>query len=579
MTLSALLLAAPLGGAVWAAPTEAVAGGACHRVYLPLLVSVSGGAASATQANAPAAASRPCAVFPDFNGDGYADLAIGVPNKEVSNGVTDQVDVGLVHVIYGSAGGLDAGAGQPGPDDQIWHRALAAVSADPGDNYGAALAMGDFNRDGYDDLAIGIPGANIAGHDDAGAVHVIYGGANGLELFSIVEFARGSNGLLGPSAAGERFGTSLTAGDFDGDGYADLAVGTPFATVGGDVEAGGVQVLYGRGAGLSSLGNEWLTQDTSGFVASPAEPYDRFGLALAAGDFDGDGVDDLAVGTPGENNGDDFIDAGAVQIFFGQKFIADPGLIHFGAVTVPQHWTADSPNVDGLMEPEDGFGYALAAGDFDADGYADLAVGIPFEVHGSGPGALLNGGAINVLSGSPTGLAATPAKPGRLWHQDVSGMADEVEAGEFFGYALSTGDFDGDGYADLAIGVPGNRLLGINIGAAHLMYGAAAGLSATGDTLLYDPANPAAGDAFGWTLAAADYNGDGRADLAVGAYRDDPVGVAGSDTGSVFTFYSNAAGLQESLNQNWYPGHFGLKGAPATGDNFGAALPGSPNKP
>lgn len=568
-----LLLAAPVG--------SAAAAGGCHRLFLPLVVRGSDASAPTAAAAAPLAHNALCAGAPDFNGDGYADLAIGVPNKEVSNGVVNQVDVGLVHVIYGSPNGLDAGAGQAGPDDQVWHRAVGGVAANAGDRYGAALAMGDFDQDGYDDLAIGIPGADIDGQADAGAVHIIYGAADGLDLFSIEEWSRGNDGLAGAAEADAAFGAALTAGDFDDDGYADLAVGVPYATVGGDAEAGGIHLLYGRSAGLAALGDEWLTQDTPGFLASSAEPIDRFGQALATGDFDGDGVDDLAVGTPGENNGDDYIDAGAVQIFFGKagNSAATAGIMQVGAVTGPQHWTADSPNVDGAMEPEDGFGFALAAADFDGDSYSDLAVGIPFEVHGSGGAALTFGGAINVFHGGATGLEATPAHPAQIWHQDSPNLLDEVEQGEFFGYALAAADFDNDGYADLAIGVPGDRTLGVAIGATHLMYGTSIGLTAANDDLLYDPDHPAANDSFGWTVSAGDYNGDGFTDLAVGAYRDDPIGVGGSNPGSVFAFYSDSAGVSQVLNQNWYPGHFGLKGTPATNDYFGSALPGSPDKP
>ena len=578
---ASFMLPVQFGGAGAASAASQAAPVYCNRVFLPSVLGGGAGASAAVAAPAAQVSNDLCDGFPDFNGDGYADLAIGVPQKEVSNGITNQVDVGIVHVIYGSNHGLDAGAGQLGPDDQIWHRQVGGVAANPDDRYGAALGMGDFDNDGYDDLAIGIPGANINAQDNAGAVAVIYGSAAGLDLFSIEEWSRFGDGLTGTAGAGDEFGASLTTGDFDGDGYADLAIGAPYDEVGGDAEAGSVQILYGRSTGLSGLGDELLTQDVAGFPATPAEPFDHFGLALAAGDFNGDGVDDLAVGTPGENNGDDYVDAGAVQIFMGDPGVTafNSGLISNGTVNTPQHWTADSPDVEGAMEAEDGFGFSLAAANFNGDAYDDLAVGIPFEIHGSGGGALTFGGAINVFNGGPGGLTATPAWPARIWHQDVSGMADETEQAEFFGYALAAADFDNDGYADLAIGVPGDRTLGVDIGAVHLMFGTSIGLTAANDELLYDPDNPEADDSFGWTLSAGDYDGNGLVDLAVGAYRDDPVGVAASNPGSVFVFYSDADGLQITLNQNWWAGHFGLKGSTANNDYFGNALPGSPEKP
>jgi hypothetical protein len=551
----------------------------CNRLFLPMVIGSNDGPPVDLGVFQPA--NGPCEGSPDFNGDGYADLALGVPRKEVSNGIVTQTDVGIVHVIYGSPNGLDTGAGQAGPDDQVWHRAVGGVAADAGDEYGAALAMGDFNRDGYDDLAIGIPGANIDGQDDAGALQVIYGSPDGLAADSIDEWSRGNDSISGASLADERFGAAITSGDYDGDGYADLAVAAPYATVGGDLDAGAVTILYGGAVGLAALGNELLTQDNPGFPQSPAEADDVFGFALASGDFNGDHVDDLAVGTPNEDNGVSYEDAGSVQIFFGGTghLASNSGLLKAGLVTAPQHWTTGSDNVEGAMEANELFGYAVAAGDFNGDGYDDLAVGTPRETHGSGPGTIVYGGAVHVFQGGAPGLVASGANPAKIWHQDVTNMDDEVEAQELFGHALAAGDFNNDGYADLAIGVPGEQSYDIATGAIHLMYGSGSGVTASNDELIYDPLNPALSDWFGRTVTVGDFNGDGFMDLAVGAPKDDPSGVGPSDTGSVFTFYSDADGVAQNLSQNIYAGHLGLKGSPATNDYFGNALPGSPLHP
>lgn len=550
----------------------------CNRLYLPTIIN---GAAVGGTAVHPADLITPpgldmrsaeCAGFPDFNGDGYADLVIGAPRK-------GNFDTGIVQVVYGAATGLNAGDGAV-IDDQVWHRQLGGVAPETDDWYGAAVAIGDFNRDGYDDLAVGIPGATIGGLVGAGAVQIIYGSAAGLTNDGIQEWSQANSGISGDPELNANFGAALTSGDFDGDGYADLAIGAHQANVNGDTYAGAVHVLYGRSSGLGALGSELITQDTPGFVASPAEPFDYFGWALAAGDFNGDGVDDLAVGTPFEDNGVGYADAGSVQIFFGKSgnTIGNSGLLILGAVVNPQHWRADSANVEGLMEENDRFGFALAVGDFDGDGYDDLAVGIPYETHGEGAGALAFGGAVNVIMGSANGLEATPANPGRLWHQDLAGMNGDVDTLDRFGWALAAADFDNDGYADLAIGVPGDDyILGIvDTGSTQIVYGSDAGLTTTGNTLHFHASQPTAGDLFGAALFAADFNGDGNADLAVGAPNDAPTAANG---GSVFTFYSNATiGLLQMESQTWYPGFNGLTGTAVAADYFGEALPGSPRR-
>jgi hypothetical protein len=591
-----LLLVANQGGSP-AASAAPVAVTACYYQYLPAIVSGDGAAEMGTLGNsgelaiaepmvgtqeggALRAADEVCGPvsnnFPDFNGDGYADLAIGVPHKDIVVEEESLENAGIVQVIYGSADGLNAVAGQAAVDDQLLSRELGGADVEDGDFYGAALAIGDFNNDGYDDLAVGISGAWIDGLDTAGAVQVIYGSASGLDEASIEEWSRNSTGIEGAATAFDYFGQEVTAGDYNNDGYSDLAIGVPHANVNGDDNAGAVHILYGRDLGLSYLGNDLLTQDTNGFIASPAEAEDYFGQTLTSGDFNGDGVDDLATGTPREDNGDDFADAGSVQIFFGQSgAVGDWGIVRFGSVANPQHWTADSNDyVEGAMEAGDQLGYSLTAGDFNGDGYDDLAAGLPLETHGSGAGALELAGAVNVFQGGATGLVATAASPARLWHQDIPDMVDGVASGERFGISLAAADFDNDGYEDLAIGVLNNIVFGLNLGSVHLVYGSGAGLTTAGNELVYDPLNPNAADGFSGSVTAGDYNGDGFAELAVGASRDEPPGTA-DDSGSVLTFASDSSGVLQTEAQKWYPGHNGLQGTPATDDFFGSYLPGS----
>ncbi|MBC7249606.1 MAG: FG-GAP repeat protein, partial [Anaerolineae bacterium] len=227
-------------------------------------------------------------------------------------------------------------------------------------------------------------------------------------------------GLVGPAVRPGR-------ADFDGDGYADLAVGVPYENVGSTTDAGSVSVIYGTSDGLSGTADEYWQQNY--LDGSNVEPYDYFGKALAVGDFDGDGYFDLAVGVPGESVGSVAM-AGAVNVIYGTS---DGGLDRAGN----QYWNQDEAGMGDSAETDDHFGQALAAGDFNGDGYDDLAVGIPGEDIGS----TVDAGGMMVLYGSASGLTAA----GTVWNE-----AEGAETGDEYGSTLAAGDFDNDGYDELA---------------------------------------------------------------------------------------------------------------------------------
>src|SRR5688500_13335341 len=205
----------------------------------------------------------------------------------------------------------------------------------------AGIARGDFNGDGIGDLAIGIPFEDIGGKQDAGAVNVIYGSVQGLSAD-----AGPSDQFFGYTVTNARAGSALAAGDFDGDGYSDLAIGAPFDDVpnapttsqpvpfvysniaggssdtvdtsdpapalqqNGISDAGRVHIFYGSPAGLDL--NTWQPFSLAQVPGNTPNPLDEFGSSLAWGDFDGNNIGDLAVGVPGHN-----LQAGAVSIFYG----------------------------------------------------------------------------------------------------------------------------------------------------------------------------------------------------------------------------------------------------------------------
>lgn len=485
---------------------------------------------------------------PDFNGDGYADLAVGAPNENIGTAT----DAGAVNVLYGSGSGLSAAAPIL---NQFWYQGNAGVpdSAESYDRFGGALAWGDFNGDGYCDLAIGASGENLA----EGAVTVLYGSSNGLDAYAPIPAQRwDQNSTVDVSEADDYFGNALAAGDFNNDGYEDLAIGSYFESLDASTtRCGTVTILYGSSAGL----RDGPAIDGTGQFAvglnqkmvelrDAAEAYDFFGASLTTGDFNGDGCADLVIGVSGEDIGL-LANAGAVHVLYGSS----TGLRTAGSRFVHQ----DTKGVLDVAEAYDYFGSDVAAGDFNGDGYDDLAVGVPSE----DIGATNNAGAVNVLYGSVVGIKVAGDQ---FWHQNRSGVEDTAESDDNFGSDVAAGDFNGDGYADLAVGVPLEDSPAVgNAGAVNVLYGSSAGLRAssaadgTGRTDQFWHQNNTLGvietnDYFGWTLAVADFNNDGRDDLAAGAPDEDtPAGVA--DAGAVVVLYGFwlSNGLDATGCQYW----------------------------
>jgi disulfide bond formation protein DsbB len=506
----------------------------------------------------------------DFNGDGFDDLAVGAPDEDLGSSSGTIFDAGAVNVLYGSAGGLSAAG------DQLWHQGRPGVegAAKPNDGFGAALAVGDFDNDGFDDLAVGVPHDNLAASVKtvpvAGAVNVLYGSAGGLSAAGDQLWHQNSQGVKNVAEFGDAFGWALTAGDFDNDGFDDLAVGIPredIKTRSGTIfETGAVNVLYGSAGGLSDAGNQFWHQNKPG-VRGAAKPGKNLGWALTAGDFDNDGFDDLAVGVPflAGSGGD-----GAVNVLYGSA----GGL----SATGNQLWHQNRPGVKEVAERNDGFGSALTAGDFDNDGFDDLAVGVPREDIRTGSGAIRDAGAVNVLYGSAAGLIAAG---NQLWHRKKTGVRGAARRRDTFGWALAAADFDNDGFDDLAVGVPRDDFKSgsgtiRDAGAVNVLYGAAGGLSAARDQLWHQnkPGVKEAaqkGDLFGWALATGDFDNDNRDDLAVGVILES-VGST-EDAGAVNLLYGAATGLNAAGDQLWHQNVAGVAEVAQTGDHFGNALP------
>lgn len=511
--------------------------------------------AAPAQAAPPPTATGDLAPSNDFNGDGRADLAVGVPGETHSGARL----AGAVNVLYGSGTGLTAAG------NQLWSQANRGVAGHPerADGFGGAVAGGDFNGDGRDDLAVGASGENSL----AGAVNVLYGSPRGLSAVGDQFWSQATRGVPGASEKGDEFGGSLGVGNFNGDKYDDVAIGAPKENVGSVVSAGSVTVLYGSATGLRSAGSTAWTQ-ASGAVDQVGES-NLFGEALAVGDVDRDGFADLAVSAPSRSYGED--KKGAVLLFRGSA----QGLGTAGA----QLWSQDSPDVADVGEVHDEFGAALSFGDLDGDGLADLAIGVRAEGFGVCPeiedGQTFNlacsfQGAVHVLFGAKDGLTA---RGSQFWHKGGGGLPGAAAQGDTLGSDVVTGDFDGDGRWELAIhsdDVESTR----SAGAVYVVsaYDPPGRSGPTVQVWTQDspgvPGVSEGGDNFGSDLAVGNYAGGVRHALAAAV----PQEAIGSRemAGSVVVLYGSPTGLTASGSQWWAQATAGVRGTSEAGDRFGS---------
>jgi len=376
------------------------------------------------------------------------------------------------------------------PADLTVNGITDALSPARGAAAGYDVATGDLNGDGMDDLVIGAPTAN-----GAGQVYVFLGRSN---LKGVVDLAnKKADVTISGEAVDDLFGSSLAIGDINGDGKDDLIIGAPAADSPNAPDSGKVYAVSGA-----------LTQGAYdiGKVASlkilGAARGDRLGASVAVGKLGGASApESLIIGAPlFDVPGTDapLPNAGCVYGFFGGSSLT--GIRDLGA------WSADF-TIAGVVANGQ-LGYSLATGNFNADDFADMAIGAPSADSGSSKAA----GIVYMVPGSQSLKGAiSPIQ-----------MFNGANSGDAAGASLAMGDLNGDGYAELIIGAPeagGPNKLRPGSGEVYILFGMPAIQGIPSQLTIFGPGANADAfpDGLGYRVAAGDFTGDRITDLIMGA--------------------------------------------------------------
>ena len=447
----------------------------------------------------------------DVNGDGFSDIIVGASLYDQG-----ELDEGQAFVYRGGPGGLEINAAWIVEGNQDDARLGASVAS-----------AGDVNGDGLSDVLVGVRGYTN-GHMNEGRVLGFYGRTG--VLFTTPSWQVESNqdgALMGACVA--------SAGDVNGDGYADVLVGAP-SFDGVVTDEGRVSLFLGGASGLAAM-PAWLTS---------GQALSNYGSSVAsAGDVNGDGFSDVVLGAPEHDNGSN--DEGRAVVFLGFA----------SGLSANTSWSVLGNQAAALLGSS-----VASAGDVNADGYSDIIVGAPqFDRGGTDQGVVF------LYLGSPTGVLTTPAV-----------MLEESQASAFFGYSVaSAGDVNGDGFGDVIIGAFGYDDPEMNEGRVSVYLGDAVSPFALPP---WRVESNQADSNFGISVASAgDVNGDGYSDVIVGAPRFD--GLI-TDEGAAFVYLGSATGLTiqswaaTSSQQQAYFGTSVASAGDVNGDGFSDVIVGAP---
>ena len=390
----------------------------------------------------------------------------------------------------------------------------------------------DFNGDGYADLAFGSPYGKVSGHSSAGFVTIVPGSATGPATSKKKTISQATTGVPGSAESGDHFGWALTSLDVDLDGYADLLVGAPDEDTGAGTDAGAEWILWGSPSGLT--GSDSVSRNESTSPTEGPGAGHRFGAAMAEGDIDGDGYTDWITTAPGAD--------------FWWYTTTEPadGLKAATARSFP------STGHGQRLRPRSGLVGTVAASS------VSMTPAIA-DVNGDKAG--------DVVLGWQNPAAADPAQRSGF---DVYPSSPDGSVPKITVYtpltSLATGDFNGDGSSDVAVGYSGGT------GGQVTIYPGDSSLSmATSSTITQGtsgvPGTAASGDEFGYSVAAGDLNADGKDDLVVGVPGK---AVSGQTTaGEAVALYGGTSGLTGTGAQAFSQSTTGVAGTAEKNDSLG----------